>query len=72
MELTRRQTETLDAIQHFIDRHGYAPSTRELGAELGISSTSTIHSLLKQLKRKGRINWEPAQPRTIRVIKDAG
>ncbi|GKS15074.1 hypothetical protein YDYSY3_60740 [Paenibacillus chitinolyticus] len=72
MELTRRQTETLDAIQLFIDRHGYAPSTRELGAELGISSTSTIHGLLMQLKKKGRISWEPAQSRTLRVVQHAG
>lgn len=71
-DLTRRQKDALAAIQNFIELHGYAPSTRELAKDLGLQAPSTVHRLLIELKSKGRISWEPAQPRTIRVIKDAG
>jgi repressor LexA len=66
--LTPRQHEVLDVIVRYAERNGYPPSVRELGDLLDVDSTSTVHSLLLTLHRKGYIQRIPNTPRGIRVV----
>ena len=68
-ELTIRQKQILRYIIKQIDKNGYAPSVREIGRAVGLSSTATVHSYLKQLEDMGYIAKENQKGRTLRVIK---
>ena len=68
-DLTKRQTMILDYIVRQIDAKGYPPSVREIGEAVGLQSTSTVHSHLTQLERKGYIRRDPTKPRAINVLK---
>ena len=46
--LTKRQKEILEFIKKYTNKKGYPPTVREIGKELGLSSTATIHSHLKR------------------------
>jgi SOS-response transcriptional repressor LexA len=56
--LTPRQREALDFIVGFVREHGYSPTIREIGAQLGIRSTNGVMSNLLCLQRKGAIDLE--------------
>jgi len=64
-KLTERQQEVLDFISTKIERDGYPPTIREIGAELGIRSTNGVNDHLKALERKGYINRDGAKSRTL-------
>lgn len=68
VELTERQTEALDAITLFIEEHDYSPSVRELQEILGFSSPAPVQSLLRRLRDKGCVTWNPGQSRTLRLL----
>ena len=68
--MTYKQQIMLNTIKNFIREHGYCPSVRELGELLGLKSTATIHYGLKQLKKKGYIDYIPKKSRTIRIINE--
>ena len=59
-------------ISAFTAEHGYPPTQREIGAAVGISSTSHVHYHLQKLRLAGRITYEPGKMRTIRVLTEAG
>ena len=42
-ELTTRQKQILRYITKQIEKNGYAPSVREIGKAVGLSSTATVH-----------------------------
>jgi len=48
---------------------GYPPTFRELMVKVGLRSPSTIKNRLEKLRRAGRVDWEPQQPRTLRVVR---
>ncbi len=52
-KLTDRQQQVLDFINAKIERDGYPPTIREIGAHLGIKSTNGVNDHLKALERKG-------------------
>ncbi len=54
-ELRPRQKAMLEFIRKFIDENDYPPTIREIGAAVGISSTSVVNYNLDQLERKGFI-----------------
>lgn len=68
--LTRRQQEILTFIQRHNDAHGYPPSVREIGQALGLTSSSTVHSHLSALERKGYLRRDPSKPRALEILKD--
>ena len=51
--LTRKQEESYQCIVRFTEEHGFPPTVRELGALLGVASTSTVYSRIKQLEKSG-------------------
>ena len=53
--LTRKQQAVMDCIERCIEEKGYGPTVREICAELGLSSPSTVHVHLKTLEQKGYI-----------------
>lgn len=66
--LTPRQRGILTAIRDWVVRHGYAPSTREIGDAVGLSSTSSVSRHLQALEdlgflRRGRAVTRPMDVR---------
>jgi len=51
--LTKKQRQVLDYIRTFIENLGHAPSYEEIAQGLGLSSPSTIHVHVENLRRKG-------------------
>lgn len=56
-----------DYIVDYIIKNGYAPSMREIAANLGIV-VSTARAALVQLQIDGKIYCRPGSPRAIRVF----
>lgn len=48
--------------------HGYPPTIREIGADLGVSSPATIHAHLANLESKGFIKKEDTKNRAIELL----
>jgi len=68
MALTRRQKQVLDALQHFMDKHGYSPSFEELARALRVTSLATVHKHIATLERKGFIRRGYNQSRSIEIV----
>lgn len=66
--LTQKQQQVLNTINDYINEHGFPPTVREIGKAMGLKSTSTVHSHLKILERKGYIKRLSDCPRAIKVI----
>ena len=64
--LTKRQKQMLDYVIKSIQREGYPPSIREIGASLGIKSPRGVVGHLEALQRKGYLERERGA-RTIRI-----
>ena len=67
-DLSKRQAEVLNYIKKYIATHGYPPATREIGAELGLSSPATVHTHLKKLEDAGLIRKTNSKFRTIEIL----
>jgi repressor LexA len=68
--LTQRQKEILTFVQRYADTHGYPPSVREIGQAMGLTSSSTVHSHLEALSRKGFLRRDPSKPRALEILHD--
>lgn len=68
-ELSLRQKQILRYITKQIQNNGYAPSVREIGKAVGLSSTATVHSHLQKLEKLGYIKKENQKGRTLRILK---
>jgi repressor LexA len=68
--LTHRQQEILTFVQRYTDSHGYPPSVREIGQAMGLTSSSTVHSHLEALARKGFLRRDPSKPRALEILRD--
>lgn len=67
-ELTKRQDEILQYIKEYIVSHGYPPTVREIGKDLGVSSPATIHTHLSKLEEKGFIRKGGSKNRAIELL----
>ena len=50
---SNKAQEILDFVNAFVQENGYAPSIREIGAAVGLSSTASVNYHLQQLQEKG-------------------
>ena len=66
--LTKRQDEILTYVKEYIVSHGYPPTVREIGKDLGVSSPATIHTHLNKLVEKGFIKKDGAKNRAIELL----
>ena len=65
--LTNRQHQVLEVLREYIDKNGYAPSIRELGQSLDISSLRGVTIHLDALEKKGWIHRESTS-RSIKIL----
>jgi len=70
-QLTDRQRSILEFIENQMRERGFPPSVREIGAEVGLTSPSSVHAHLATLQRYGYLARDPAKPRAIQVRWDA-
>lgn len=59
--------EILEFVNKFVRENGYAPSVREIGAAVGLSSTASVSYQLRQLQMKGLLS-APENKGTKRAI----
>jgi len=52
-QLTKQQQAVYDFIRSYIENNSIPPTVREIGAAVGLSSTSSVHSHIKALKEMG-------------------
>lgn len=67
-KVSKRQQAILDFIKAEVKKKGYPPSVREIGKAVGLASSSTVHSHLSQLEKKGYIKRDPTKPRAIEIL----
>jgi len=69
-ELSDRQEAILEFIRGFISDHQFPPTIRQIGEDVGISSTSVVKYNLDALERKGYIERDREISRGIRLVED--
>lgn len=67
-ELTTVQQRILDVIKDSMSSRNYAPSMREIGEAVGLSSTASVSHQLNKLELLGFISRDPRRPRTIDLL----
>ncbi len=68
---TPRQQEILDYMKEEILKKGYPPTVRDICEAVNLKSTSSVHSHLEALERKGLIRRDPSKPRAIEIMDDS-
>jgi repressor LexA len=66
--LTERQQQIWNFLIEYVDSHGYPPTVREIGEEVGLASPSTVHAHLANLERAGLLRRDPTKPRALELI----
>src|SRR5438067_9450782 len=69
-DLTTRQRRILDFIGTTVRERGYPPTVREIGEAVGLTSSSSVHSQLANLERRGLLHKDPTKPRAIGLAAD--
>lgn len=64
-DLSEKELMVLQYIDESIKKNGYPPTTREIGARITSSSSSTPHIIIHSLVKKGFLAKEPRIPRAI-------
>jgi repressor LexA len=62
--LSQRQRQILQAIEDSVERYGYAPTMREIGAAVGLASASGVAYQISILVEKGYLSRWARRPRT--------
>jgi len=66
-DLTPRRRQILDCIARTIQHRGYPPTVREIGAQVGLSSSSSVHFHLRALEEAGWLHRDGSLTRALRV-----
>ena len=67
-ELTGRQVEILDYLKSSVSSQGYAPTMREIGAAVGLTSSASVKYQLDILEDKGLIRRGDNSGRAIELV----
>ena len=70
-KLTAKQEQILEFLKDCILRKGYPPAVREICEAVDLKSTSSVHSHLETLEKKGYIRRDPTKPRAIEICDDS-
>jgi repressor LexA len=70
-QLTARQQEVLEIVTRHINEHGFGPSLREIGRELGVSGTLGVIKHLEALEKKGYLRRQEGSTRGITLPNQA-
>jgi repressor LexA len=68
--LTGKRREIIEFIAAQVRQLGYPPSVREIGAAVGLASTSTVQAHLNTLQKQGYLRRDPTKPRALEVHYD--
>ena len=66
--LTPRQQRVLNVIRASLEARGYPPSMREIGEQVGLTSSSSVAHQLRTLEEKGFLKRDPNRPRALQVF----
>ncbi len=66
--LSPRQQRVLNVIRDSVEARGYPPSMREIGAKVGLTSSSSVAHQLRMLEQKGYLKRNPNLPRALEVL----
>nr|WP_238590019.1 hypothetical protein [Pseudonocardia sp. AL041005-10] len=66
--LSMVQRQVLDCIRDHVRSYGYPPTIRHIGAQVGVSSTSSVVHQIRQLEQKGYLQRDPYRQRALRVV----
>jgi len=65
-----KERQLLEFISQFIQRFGYAPTLKEIGDAMGMSSPATVHEHVDRLRQKGFIKKLDGTARGMDVIRE--
>lgn len=69
--MPKRRDSRQEDILHFIYEHtknrGFPPTVREIGEQVGLSSTSTVHGHLARMEKKGYLLRDSTKPRAMDI-----
>src|SRR3990167_3224950 len=63
-----KERQLLEFITQFIQRYGYAPTLKEIGEALKLSSPATVHEHVDKLRMKGFIKKLDGTARGLEVV----
>jgi repressor LexA len=69
-QLSERQLRILEMIREFTAEYGYPPTIREIGEQVGISSTSVVSYNLDILQNKGYLSRSSEVSRGLKLTGD--
>lgn len=69
-ELTERQEQILACIRDYLRNYKQPPTVREIGDQVGLSSTCTVYRHLETLERRGYIRRGRGKARAIEILDD--
>lgn len=64
----KRQNLVLNFMRDTIENKGFPPTIREICDALDVKSTSTIHSDINTLIKKGLVKKDPSKPRALSIV----
>lgn len=70
-DLTKKQSEALEAIREFLSKHNYAPSYRDVMRDMGIKSPATAYNHVQALRDKGYITLREGHMRSVELTDKA-
>ena len=68
--ISDKQAQILEYIKDLIMEKGYPPAVREICEAVHLKSTSSVHSHLATLEKRGYIRRDPTKPRAIEICDD--
>ena len=68
-KLSNPRQKVYDFLLAYTSEHDYPPTIREIGDAIGLNSTATVYTHLKNLENEGLIERDATKQRTIRVIR---
>ena len=68
--ISDKQAQILEYIKDQIMEKGYPPAVREICEAVHLKSTSSVHSHLATLEKRGYIRRDPTKPRAIEIFDD--
>ena len=72
MQLSERQQSIINFLKTFTLDNGYPPTIRQIGAAVGITSTSVVNYNLNILQKAAYISRDPTVSRGIRLTGNVG
>ena len=67
-KLTKKQLAILNFLEDFIEENGYAPTYREIQAEMGLSSVSAVAEHIDNLVAKGAVRRREGAARSLEIL----